>query len=204
MRLSSDILQVNRQKILNAFPTDIQQEVESVIDFLLDKNFDIHPTIEQDIILKGQKLIIPGRVYFDEPIDTTGSALTEMQQTILNCIYLRHYNGFVRQTRLEKLIDKTDFFVTPFVFQLLGEYVIEILFVVDRHINEQTIDNYIKFINENKKYWQQTESRMISYWNEYYRRPQFRKLNDYIGKQIVDRLKKRTHNIGIAASGVGR
>lgn len=190
MKLSSDILQVNRQKILNAFPTGIKQDVEIVVDFLLDKNFDIHPAVEQEIILDGQKLIIPGRVYFDEPLDTTGNTLTVMQQTILNCIYLRHHNGFVRQKRLEKLIDKADYFVTPFVFQLLGEYVIEILFLVDTLITDQTIDHYIKFITENQRYWQQTESRMISYWNEYYRRPKFRRLNDYIGKQIVERRKK--------------
>lgn len=71
--------------------------------------------------------------------------------------------------------------------------------VLDRHINDKTIDKYIRFIAENKRYWQQTESRMISYWNEYYRRPNFKKLNDYIGKQIVDKLKKRTHNMGFAA-----
>lgn len=65
----------------------------------------------------------------------------------------------------------------------------EILEVLDRHINDKTIDNYIRFINENKKYFQQTESRMISYWNEYYRRPKFQKLKDYIGKQIIDRIK---------------
>lgn len=65
----------------------------------------------------------------------------------------------------------------------------EILEVLDQHINDKTIDKYVKFINENKKYWQQTESRMISYWNEYYRRPKFPKLKDYIGKLIVDRIK---------------
>jgi hypothetical protein len=61
-------------------------------------------------------------------------------------------------------------------------------------------------ISENKKYWQQTESRMISYWNEYYRRPAYPKYlppkyatrKEYIGQQLVDKLKKRTHNKSIA------
>ena len=137
--------------------------------------------------------------------------LTDLQKAILNCIYLRHHNGFIRQRRLEKLIDTTDYFVVPFIFQLLGEYVMEILEVLQKHINPN-IDNYVKFINENQKYWTQTESRMISYWNEYYRRPMYPNYlppkyatrKEYIGQQIVDRLKKRTHNIGIAASGAGR
>jgi len=74
----------------------------------------------------------------------------------------------------------------------------EILAVLQKQLNPTTIDNYLKFINENQKYWTQTKSRMISYWDVYYRRPKFPKLNDYIGKQIVDEIKKRTHNNGFA------
>lgn len=70
---------------------------------------------------------------------------------------------------------------------------VEILKVLDKHINASTIDNYEHFVLENPKYWQQTESRMISYWNEYYRR-QSPRLKDYSGRHIVDRIKKRTHN----------
>ena len=191
MRLTSEILQVNRQKLLNAFPIDLKQDVEIVADFLIYKNFDIHPTVEQEIILDGQKLIIPGRVYFDNPTDTAGNSLTINQQTILNCIYLRHHNGFVRQQQLEKLIyNVKDYYVIPFVFQLLGEYVMEILEVADKHINDKTINNYLKFFNENPTYRQQTESRMISYWDVYYRRTKYKNLKEYIGWQIFDRIRK--------------
>ena len=208
---------LEQEKLLGAFPASLRQDVEKVIEILplndhnvllvdgqIHKVDDlIHPN-EQIVTVDNEQIKIPYRLYFNEPSNDKEKSLTDLQQTILNCIYLRHHNGFIRQRRLEKLIDKTEYFVVPFVFQLLGEYVLEILVVLDRHINKQTIDDYIKFIEENKKYCQQTESRMISYWNEYYRRPKFINLNDYIGKQIVDRLKKRTHNIGIAASGAGR
>lgn len=207
---------MEREKILNSFPATLKQDVEKVIEILplndhnvllvdgqIHKVDDlIHPN-EQVVFLNNEALKIPYRLYFNEPSADKEKLLSDLQKTILNCIYLRHHNGYIRQRRLEKLTDKTDYFAVPFVFPLLGEYVLEVLVVLDRHINNQTVDDYIKFINENKKYWQQTESRMISYWNEYYRRPEFRKLNDYIGKKIVDRLKKRMHNIGIVASGAG-
>ncbi len=197
MRISTDILKVNRQKLLNAFPTDLKQDVDIVVAFLLDKNFDIHPIAEQEIILNGQKLIIPRRVYFDNPNDIAENNLTFTQQTILNCIYLRHHNGFIRQQRLEKLIDNVDDdFVIPYIFQLLGEYVMEILEVADKHINDKTIENYLKFFIENPKYRQVTESRMISYWNVYYRWGKYKKLNDYIGQQIFNRIKK-SERIGL-------
>jgi hypothetical protein len=66
----------------------------------------------------------------------------------------------------------------------------EILEVADKHINDKTINNYLKFFTENPKYRQQTESRMISYWDVYYRRKKYKKLNEYIGQQIFKRIKK--------------
>ncbi len=191
-----------REKILHAFPVSLTKDVEKVIEILPLNDHNIllgdgqmhnvdnliHP-IELAINVDNEVLNIPTRIYFNEPSYEQEKLLPDLQKTILNCIYLRHHNGFIRQRRLEQLIDKTDYFVVPFVFQLLGEYVLEILVVLERHINKQTIDAYIKFIVENKKYFQQTESRMISYWNQYYRRPKFKKLNDYIGKQVIDRLK---------------
>lgn len=202
---------MEREKLFNAFPASLRQDVARVIEILplndhnvllvdgqIHKVDDlIHPN-EQVVSLNNEALKIPYRLYFNEPSADKEKLLTDLQKTILSCLYLRHHNGFIRQGRLEKLTDKTDNFVVPFVFQLLGEYVHEILIVLDRHINNETIGDYIKFINENKKYWQQTESRMISYWNEYYRRPKFRKLNDYIGKQIVDKLKKQQYLTSIA------
>jgi hypothetical protein len=60
---------------------------------------------------------------------------------------------------------------------------------VDKHINETTMNDYKNYIDENRGYWHRTQSRMISYWNEYYRHPNCKKLKDYIGKQIVDRIE---------------
>lgn len=190
MKLPKDSFEINRRKLLNAFPKDIKSDVKIVIDYLSDKNFDIHPTAQQEVILNGEHLIIPSRIYFDKPTDFNSDNLTKQQKKILNCIYLRHHNGFVRQRQLKELKDNTEYYVIPFIFQLLGEYVIEILYDIDEHLNERTINNYVKFIRENERYWQQTESRMISYWNEYYRYPNFKRLNDYIGKRIFDKISQ--------------
>ncbi len=175
--------------MVNAFPQSLKKDVESVSNFLSDKNFDIHPTVEQGIILDGEKLTIPGRVYFDKPNDVVASSLTKIQQIILDCIYLRHHNGFVRQERLEKLKNIDEYFVTPFIFQLLGEYVVEILEVINSQVTESKLKNFAKFVNENPKYWMQTESRMVSYWNEYYRRPTYPKIKDYVGYEIMKKIK---------------
>ncbi|MER2999321.1 hypothetical protein [Pontibacter populi] len=148
----------------------------------------IHST-ELTIKLMGEELTIPYRLYFDEPDIDNENNLTDRQKTILNCIFLRHHNGYLRERRLKKLINQDEKWIIPFTVQLLGEYVYEILEVLEEHINEKTIDDYHSFTEENPKYWQQTESRMISYWNEYYRR-KFPKLKEYLGTALVKRIKK--------------
>ncbi len=184
-----------KNKLICSFPKALKNDIEVVLgiipfnknDFNLNyKAFDlIHPT-NLSIQLGSELLTIPCRLYFNEPDRKKENKLTEIQKTILNCIYLRHYNGYVRQGRLEQLIGKNEYWVTPFTFQLLGEYVFEILVILNKYINNKNIDNYKRFVNENPKYWQQTESRIISYWNAYYRRF---KLKDYLGQQIIDRIK---------------
>lgn len=191
-----------KQKLLSAFPKILKSDVEAVLNIL---PFEINNVILADgqmhkvdslihpfsltIQLGDELLISPYRLYFNEPGTEIENNLSELQKTILSCIYLRHHNGYLRQRRLEMLVDKNEDWVTPFKLQLLGEYVFEILEVLDKHINDNSLSSYIKLVNENPKYWQQTESRMISYWNEYYRW-KYPKLRKYLGRQIADRIKK--------------
>jgi len=191
-----------RKRLLDAFPQALKKDVENVLDILPfdDNNIKlcdgqihkvdnlIHPNV-QIVQLQGEKLSIPYRLYFNEPELKREQILTDKQKTILNCIFLRHHNGYLRQSRLEK-ISSNEYWITPFTFQLLGEYVFEILEVLDKQLEDAKLENYKKFVLENPKHWQQTESRMISYWNEYYRR-QFPKLKLYIGRLIFDQINKK-------------
>jgi len=192
-----------RSILLNAFPQALKKDVERVLDILpFDVNDVklcdgqihkvenlIHPDF-QTVNLDGELLTIPYRVYFNEPEIEKERTLNNRQKLILNCIFLRHHNGYIRQSRLEK-IENTEYWITPFTFQLLGEYVIEILEVLDKQLDDNKLEKYKRFSIENSKYYQQTESRMISYWNEYYRR-KFPKLNLYVGRIFFDLLKAKT------------
>jgi hypothetical protein len=189
-------------KLRDAFPKTMRSDLEAVLSILPFDDNNVKRTGQQiikvdnlifqtslTVYLDSELLCIPYRIYFNEPDIEQENELTDIQKTILNCIYLRHFDGYLRQRRLENLIDKNDNWIIPFTIQLLGEYVFEILEVLDRHINDKTIDSYVKFIRENPKYWEQTESRMISYWNEDYRR-QYPKLKIYLGRQLANRIKK--------------
>lgn len=188
-----------REKLLKAFPPALKKEVGMVLDILPfatheikhrdGQNYKIDNLIHdtfQTVQLEGEQLTIPYRLYFNEPDIEKEKELTDRQKTILNCIYLRHHNGYVRQSRLEK-IDSNEYWVTPFTFALLGEYVIEIVDVLDRQMDDNKLENYKRFILENQKYGEQTEGRMISYWNEHYRR-RFPNLQSYVGRIIFNQI----------------
>jgi len=165
-----------------AFPKALAKDLEVVLDIL---PFDVNEIQSRDgkiqkvdslinaetlsVQLENETLTIPYRLYFNEPDSKEESKLTETQKAILNCIFLSHYNGYLRQRRLEQLINRNEYWLTPFTFRLLGGYVFEIVEVLDKHIIAKNIENYKRFILENPKYWQTTEGRVISYWNVYYR-----------------------------------
>lgn len=192
-----------RSRIKKSFPDKLDKDLEIVLDIIpLDNDHvklsdgNIHKVENliydyfKDIKLDNENLSIPHRVYFNEPNRDKENTLTDVQKAILNCIYLKHHNGFVRQKRLEQLGKNCQYWTTPYTFQLLGEYVLEILEVLDEQLDDNKLENYKRFMTENLKYYQQTESRMISYWNEYYRR-RFPKLKTYVGRIIFDQIKTK-------------
>ncbi|GAA4498974.1 hypothetical protein GCM10023172_16900 [Hymenobacter ginsengisoli] len=148
------------------------------------------------IAWRGSSLVLPYRVYLPEPATEQVSGLTSGQRQVLHCLYLRHHNGYVRQRHLEALFalgagEPADF-TTPFTFSLLGEYVQEILEVLTQHLTPALEASYVQLIRENPLYWQQTQGRVASYWDCYYRirkrgAPRFR---HYVGARLLARLQQ--------------
>ncbi len=93
-----------------------------------------------NLIFKNETLRIPYRLYFDEPNPELENTLTDKQKDILNCIYLRHHNGYLREKRLNLLSNKSEKWTVPFIMQLLGEYVYELLPIIDKKVNENTYE----------------------------------------------------------------
>lgn len=191
-----------KNRFLKAFPTSLINDVEIVLEIipfsenrvkLADGRFHslsnlIHSSTFE-VILDAESLIIPARVYFNEPDINDESNLSEIQKVILNCIFLVHHNGHIRQKRLENLENRTEYWITPFTINLYGEYVYEVLETLNKIIDNGNIENYRSFVIENPKTWQRMSKRMVSYWNEYYRR-RFPKLKEYIGMEIKNKILK--------------
>ena len=186
-----------RKKLVESFPSDFKKDVNRVIDIIpfskkkytvTGREVKLVSVSEEEVFLNNENLRIYHRVYFEEPNWISKVLLTKTQKAILNCIYLRHHDGFIRQKCIENLKKSRFYFVLPFSFSLLGEYVIEILTILNKHIDNNR-ENYYKFYRENVDYTKKIEQRIISYWNEYYRQ-QFPNINKYIGKTIINKIKQ--------------
>ena len=192
MRILNNLTENNLETLIKSFPIELKEDVEIVVDFLNAKKLRINKYVEKEIFIKKESIFIPGRIYTAENLKINEINLSEKQQTILNCLYLTHNDGYLRQQKLELLKDKYDDFVIPFKIKILGEYVIEIINDLEKHINEKTIKSFINFIRENPNYWRLTKSRIVSYWGEYYKNNS--KLKDYVGYKIIKTLETELKN----------
>ena len=124
--------------------------------------------------IDGESLVIPCRVYNPEPADRAVASLPDLQQVILHCIYTRHHDGFVRQKHLEHAVRPDYPWVAPFIVQLVGEYVLEIVITIQQALTEldepgsPVRETYGRFLAQNPSFFALTRQRVISYWDCYY------------------------------------
>ncbi len=79
--------------------------------------------------------------------------------------------------------------IPPFVVQLLGEHVIEILQVIDDHREQLDSALYAQFLRANPAFLALTEKRVFSYWDCYYRS---KRKEEYVGFRVLNYLKALT------------
>jgi hypothetical protein len=89
------------------------------------------------------------------------------------------------------VISLNHIWIPPFVVQLVGEYVIEILHVIRRNLNHLDTSIYERFLRTNPELLATTKQRVISYWNCYYREC---RREEYVGFQLLDFLQSLVGN----------
>jgi hypothetical protein len=115
-----------------AFPCRLRADVRAALKVLPPAEH--RPASPFRVLLSGEVVAIPYRIYAAEPSPDRQEAQLPIQRAVIDCLYTRHHDGWVRQRRLERVIGLVEPWVTPFVVQLIGEYVEEILLVVQRNL----------------------------------------------------------------------
>ncbi|MFZ0677884.1 hypothetical protein [Candidatus Binatus sp.] len=142
---------------------------------------------------------IPDRIYYGSSLIHT-LRLSGLQRELIDCLLTRHHNGYVRQSHLERIIRSPNIWIPPFVVQLVGEYVIEILQVIDNNLSTLKTPVYEQFARSNPEFIALTERRVMSYWNEYYRHPPWDgrrsvyERDEYVGFRLIEFFKSLARN----------
>ncbi|WP_197034683.1 hypothetical protein [Glycomyces sp. NRRL B-16210] len=146
-------------------------------------------------------MAIPYRIAGAEPDPAAVRTLTGVEQVVLHCLYSRNCDGRVRERHLASLVDRLEPWVIPFVLQLAGEYVLEILEALRRGLGDLTVRGsaqrrrYGEFITRNPAFFARTERRVVSYWSCYYRlgHPEF---GTYPGCDLLEVFRAAAFEFG--------
>lgn len=108
------------------------------------------------------------------------------------CLGTRHCDGYLREECLRELLAMDCPWAAPYIVQLLGEYVIEIVEVIASAVSTLSVVDaarYFQFALENPASMATTQRRATSYWNCYHR-GRFPKLCAYPGVAALDAIER--------------
>lgn len=96
-----DNMSRNINKLLKAFPTELKEDVIRVLS-IIDHSNKLDFSYGFEVNFRGSKLNIPERIYINEPSLLQYNTLTDRQQVVLNCLFTRHHDGFIREEHLKR------------------------------------------------------------------------------------------------------
>ncbi|QKW36907.1 hypothetical protein HUT06_25180 [Actinomadura sp. NAK00032] len=156
-----------------AFPAALADDVRAAAQTVPEAR--LRPAGSSTVWVHGEQLAIPYRLYHSEPREDLTAHLSAVQAKILHCLYTRHHDGHVRQRHLAQIIEATDSWIVPFVVQLIGEPVLEIVIAIKDGLVDLDLRGspdhqaYGRFVADNPDFLLLTSQRVASYWDCYYR-----------------------------------
>lgn len=172
----------SNDELVRAFPTALRDNAVLALSAFPENP---HPSSTFSVRVADDVVALPYRIYHDPALIDT-ALLTSLQKELVDCLLTRHQDGFVRHERLTRIIAGNHIWNPPFVVQLVGEYIVEIIRVVHQNLGNLDIPIYEQFLRMNPKFLALTEQRVISYWNCYYRN--YGK-DEYAGFQVLKFFK---------------
>jgi hypothetical protein len=170
---------------LDAFPAAMADIVRLVVTKLRPGQLCM-PKVEFRVLSAGETLTIPYRVYYDRKVLLALARHREVGAIAL-ALGTRHYDGYLREEFVRELMARDLAWSAPFIFQLLGEYVVEIALTIEQALEGRDRGSLLGFIRANPTFAETTARRATSYWDAYYR-GRYRRLEDYPAFRVISRL----------------
>lgn len=172
-----------------AFPASLRTAAQAVLASLGAPEFQPWPGWFQ-VAVDGEVLRIPYRVYYRP--DLLRQLLSRAQGTdkfILACVGTRHHDGYLRQECLRLVLGCRASWSTPYILQLAGEYVVEIVQDVADGIAARDPTALAAFARENPRYLATLARRVTSYWDCYHRHA-YPDRSAYPGSKVLASLRQ--------------
>ncbi|MGH1340362.1 MAG: hypothetical protein ACRBN8_02330 [Nannocystales bacterium] len=175
-------------RLRTAFPTALRNDVERALAVLPPT---AHPPTQDvgPVLVAGERIRIPHRIYSSEPNEVQLDGLSPLHRKLVACLYTRHHDGFVREKHLRELLRDAERWVVPFVIQLVGEYVLEVILLLESRAPLFQQPHFVTFARANPDFIDLTKQRAISYWDCYHRH-RYPKLKDYPGVKLIEALER--------------
>ncbi len=172
------------------FPTELKRDVEAAFAAMPNRTVNCAAFATDNLLreyeLTSGTVSFPYRLYFVDANEEKIENLTDRQKKILYCLYKRSNDGYLREKYAKKLLDAgLEEWCLPFIVSLCDDYVVEIVEAVYSALSERNNDDIKAFCKRNESSVRKSYSRMVSYWNEYYRRTDKHwKINEYVGRKL--------------------
>lgn len=173
-RLSRD-----NSDLMKAFPAALRVDALKVVSALPNTQ---RAADSFSVEIGKETIWIPSRIYHD-PEQIHLDCPTQTQIELLACLLTRHHSGFVREEYLSTILGRNEEWAPPFVVQLVGEYVIEIVRLIKDNLHRLDSGIYQQFLIRNPAFYRTKKSRVSSYWACYYRG---QSREEYAGFQVLD------------------
>ena len=167
--------------LISAFPTRLTPDV-SRLAALLDPPSGLDTSEPFTVSCDGEVIQIPHRIYRPVISESQFASLHPAEQSIAACWFTRHHDGHVRERFLRALPAFDSSWVIAYVVALCGEYVVELLHYIWERRSLFDAAALGRWLRDNPQFYSRTRSRVVSYWNCYYRTARF---EAYVGSQLI-------------------
>jgi hypothetical protein len=170
--------------LADAFPRALRSDAIKAAEVVLGQLHKRQWTEWFEVRVAGEAVLLPARLHF-----APGRSVEELPgivRLMVRCLETRSNDGFQRQRAVHDLLMSIQPWSAPFVTALIGEYVIEILHDIRAGLSKPVSQAMAEFISANPTYWEQTQQRVVSYWNAYHR-PDLQR-SDYVGFKLTEAL----------------
>jgi hypothetical protein len=172
-----------------AFPPHLREEAKRISKMFKKENLisNVGSGVTTDYVeyrVDGYTVSFPYRIYFNEISDEQFSSCSETEQRMLHCLFTRSCDGYVREKHIKALLsERLAEWEIPFIIKCSDEYVVQIVELIYDALKNENNDMIKAFCRNNQMSFCKSYSRMISYWNEFYRYECY-KYKNYIGRKL--------------------